>query len=176
MCSVDLCGALFVAGGTNGRVLFGDSRVPGGLVRVCEAAMRDGDDDQTACAAVRLLGDGRHAICGSRVLSFSPGDGNVALPLRVTSGSSGTSATTGALVSCIDTVDSLAYVGLANGDIQVFDCMAGSTRHLDTLHCNAADPSTTSTTNTGEATLSALAVGANCVYAGFDNGMCVILE
>jgi hypothetical protein len=94
------------------------------------------------------------------VLSFSAGDGNVALPLRISE--------TGVapVVTCVETLDSLAYVGLAHGEIQVFDCMGGSARHLDTLRCTAATDSS----------LSALAVGANCVYAGFDNGMCVMIE
>lgn len=155
--SVDLRGSLFVAGGANGNVLFGDVRVPGGLVR-CEPAIDDGMGS-AACQAVRLMSDGRHAICGTRVLSFSPGDGNVALPLRVATSDAAQ------LVTCVDTLDSLAYVGLAHGEVQVFDCMGGGARHLDTLRCANTD-----------STLTALAVGASCVYAGFDNGLCVIIE
>lgn len=148
VCGVDVCGPLFVGGGANGHVLLGDSRIPGGLIRVEHASVEE------ACMAVRFLSDGRHCVCGSRVISFGTSGSEMALPLRGDSSS---------MVTCVDRSDALVGAGLQSGCVQLFDCVGGGARLFETL-------------GTAPAPLASLAMlaGTRHVYAGCQDGSCII--
>lgn len=151
--SVHMHGPCFVAGGANGNVLFGDTRVAGSFVK-CEHSLT-GD----ACRGVRILPDGVTAICGSRLLSFSSNVPSVSLPIGTSDAS---------VCSLALSAQSLAAVGLSNGEFQLFDCTGGGARQVGE---SIRIPE-------GEGAISCMACTptSGALYFGLESGTCVAWE